>query len=86
MWWLEFYWDAKEAILVNALVPRGKEVEIWMFIDSDYEKDEVPQRSWSCFLIYVDMTLVQQYSKKQSTIDTSVIDAEFVAMKQGIDS
>ena len=43
-------------------------------------------RSRSCFLIYVNTALVQWFSKKQSTVETSVFDAEFVAMKEGIDA
>ena len=35
--------------------------------------------------MYMNMTLVQWFSKKQSTVETSVFGAEFVAMKQGID-
>ena len=40
----------------------------------------------SSFLIHVITALVQWFSKKQSTAETSVFSAEFVAMKQGIDS
>ena len=34
----------------------------------------------------MNTTLVQWFSKKQSTIETSVFGAEFVAMKEGIDT
>ena len=43
-------------------------------------------RSRSDFLIYINMVLVQWFSKKQSTVETSVFGAQFVAMKQGIDA
>ena len=38
--WSEFYWDAKEAIPMNASEPRGKEVYIHMFVDSDHAGDK----------------------------------------------
>ena len=40
----------------------------------------------SGFMIYVNIALVQWFSKKQSTVETSVFGTEFVAMKQGIDA
>ena len=41
--------------------------------------------SRSGFLIYAHTTLVQWFSKKQSRVETSVFDAEFMAIK-GIDA
>ena len=57
-----------------------------MFVDSDHAGDKVSCRSRSGFLIYMNTALVQWFSKKQSTVETSVFGAEFVAMKQGIDA
>ena len=57
-----------------------------MFVDSDHAGDKVSHRSRSGFLIYMNTALVQWFSKKQSTLETSVFGAEFVAMKQGIDA
>ena len=37
-------------------------------------------------MVYVNTALVQQFSKKQSTVETSVFGAEFVTIKQGIDA
>ena len=57
-----------------------------MFVDSDYAEDKVFCRSISGFLIYVNTALVQWFSKKQSTIETSVFGTDFLAMKHGIDA
>ena len=57
-----------------------------MFMDSDHTWDKVSQRSRSGFLISVNTALVQWFSKKQSTVETSVFGPEFVTMKQGIDA
>ena len=84
--WSEFYEDVKEAIPMNAPEPQGKEVHISMFVDSDHAGDKVSQKLKSDFLIYVNTKLVQWFSKKQSTLETSVFGAEFVAMKKVVDA
>ena len=57
-----------------------------MFVDSDHAEDKVSYRWRSGFLKYVDITLVQGFSKKQSTVETSAYGADFVAMMQDIDA
>ena len=84
--WSKFYRGAKEAIPANAPEPFKKEVAICTFVDGDHAGDKVSCRSISGFLIYVNTALVQCFSKKQSTVETTVFGAEFVAMTQGIDA
>ena len=55
-----------------------------MFLDSDHAGDKVSHRSRCDLLIYVNTALVQWFSKKQSTVETSVFGAEFVTMKWDI--
>ena len=66
--------------------PQVKEIDICMFVNSDYTGDNVSSRSSSGFLIYMNTALVQWFSKKQSTEETSFFGAKFFAMKQCIDS
>ncbi len=84
--WKAFYGNVKEAVPPNAPAPRGKDVDLRMFVDSDHAGDKRLRRSRSGFLIYLNMSLVTWFSKKQSTIETSVFGAEFVAMKQGMEA
>jgi len=79
--WKTFYASAKEAIPGNAPEPRGKEVDLRLYVDSDHAGDTVTRRSRSGFFIFMNMALVSWHFKKQSTIETSVFGAEFVAMK-----
>jgi hypothetical protein len=72
----ECKWKAfcgKEAIPPNAPLPTGKYVDRRMFIDSDHAGDK---RIWpfrTGFIIYLYMSPVNWFSKKQqSTIKTSV--------------
>jgi hypothetical protein len=84
--WKHFYDDAQEAIPPNAPAPRGKDVDLRMFVDSDHAGDKLTRRSRTGFVIYLNMAPIIWYSKKQSTIETSVFGAEFVAMKQGMET
>ena len=84
--WKHFYGDVKEAIPPNAPSPRGKEVDIRLFCDSDHAGDAKYRRSRSGYLIYINSALVVWYSKRQPTIETSDFGAEFVAMKQGMEA
>ena len=83
--WKQFYGESKEPLPPNAPMPRGKEVDIRMFVDSDHAGDKLTRRSRTGFLIYINTALIQWLSKKQSTVETSVFGAEFVAMKQGVE-
>ena len=71
---------------MNAPEHQGQEVDIIMFVDSDHEGDKVSHRSRSSFLKYMSTTHMQWFSKKQSTVETSVFGAEFIAIKQSIDA
>ena len=56
---------------MSAPKPCGKEVDICMFMDSNYAGDNVCHRSRSDFLFYVNTAIVQWFSKKLSTVETS---------------
>ena len=84
--WTELYYNAEEMAPINFPKPSGKEVDIDMFVDSDYAEDRRFGRSKIGFLIYVNTALVYWYSKKQSSVETSVFGADFVTMKQGTDA
>ena len=57
-----------------------------MFVDSDHATDETKRWSKTGYFIYVNSALVNWFSKMQATIDTSLFGAEFVAMKQGMET
>ena len=83
--WKQFYCDVKEAKPLNAPEPRGKEVDIQMYVDSDHTGDKAVRRSRTGFMMFMDMALIQSISKKEATIETSVFGAELVAMKHGLE-
>ena len=75
-----------EAIPPNAPMPRGKEVDLCMFIGSNHVGNKQTRRSRTGFMIYMNMSLINWYSKRQSTIETLVLGAEFVDMKVRIET
>jgi len=79
--WKQFYGEVKEAIPPNAPQARGKEVILRGYCDSDHAGEKRTRRSRSGYFIFLNMALVVWFSKKQSTIETSVFGAEFVSMK-----
>ena len=84
--WTEPYHGAEEAIPPDMPEPLGKEVDLRMFVDSDHAGDKKTRRSRTGFLIFCNMALINWVSKKQPTIESSVLGAEFVAMKHGIET
>ena len=61
-------------------------MDLRMFVDSDHAGDKLTRRSRTGFMIHMNAALILALSKKQSTIETSVFGAEFVALKHGIET
>ena len=49
--WEAFYGDVKEALPPNAPKSLGKEVTLWMFVDSDHEGNKSDCRSRTGFIV-----------------------------------
>ena len=59
-------------------------MDLCMFIDNNYAGNKWTRRPRTRFMIYMNMSLINWYSKKESIIEISVFGTEFVAMKDGI--
>jgi hypothetical protein len=70
----------------DAHIPRGKEVYLRLFVDSDHAGEQFTRRSRTGFVIYLSMAPIVWFSKRQPTVESSVFGAEFVAMKNGIET
>ena len=84
--WREFYGNITEIVPGDAPKALGKMVDIRMFVDSDHAGDKLARRSRTGFFIFINGAPVMWLSKKQTTVETSVFGAEFVAMKQGMEA
>ena len=65
--------------------PRGKEVQITAWVDSDHAGNVVTRRSRTGVLIFCNRSPIVFHSKKQGSIETSSFGSEFIAMKTGIE-
>ena len=83
--WKHFYGEVEEPKPPDAPEPRGKEVDMHLYVDSDHAGDKKHHRSRTGFFVFLNSSLIGWLSKKQSMIETSVFGAEFVAMKVGIE-
>ncbi|KAL7536196.1 hypothetical protein ACHAXR_006979 [Thalassiosira sp. AJA248-18] len=88
--WKDFYEDVNEdeAIPTNMPKPLGKEVDVRAMVHSDHVGDKETRRSRTGLMFFVNMALIGWLSKtkKQPTIKTSVFGAEFVALKNVMES
>jgi hypothetical protein len=80
------YGDVKEMIPSDAPVPCGKEVDLRLFVDSYHAGEQFTRRSRTGFVIYMNMAPIVWFSKRHPNVESSVFGAEFVAMKNGIET
>ena len=62
--WTTFYGDAKKAKPNNAPKPLGKEIELIMFVDSDYAGDKKKRSSCTGYMIFMNMSMIYCNTKK----------------------
>jgi hypothetical protein len=83
--WSDFYRDAKEPIPPNAPLPRGNPVQINAFKDADHAGNRITRRSHTGILIYANSAPIIWFSKAQTTVETSTLGSEFIAMKIAVE-
>jgi len=75
------YRDAIDKIPLNAPEPRGKAVQVNVYVDADHAGNKVTRRSQTGILIFLNMAPISWFSKKQSTVESSTFGSEMVALK-----
>jgi len=78
--WGDFYGDAREDIPTNAPIPRGKPVQINVFVDANHAGNKLNSCSQTGVLLYLYRAPILWYSKAQKTVETSTFGSEFVAL------
>ena len=73
--WCDFYGDVKEEIPTNAAEPRGKQVYLRIFFDSDHAGDKLTRQSRTGNIIFLKNASIAWLSKNKATIETSVFGA-----------
>jgi hypothetical protein len=84
--WKPMYGYVKEATPPNAPVRRGKEIDLRLFVEYDHAGEHFTRRSRTGFVIYLDMVPIMWFYKRQPTVESSVFGAEFVEMKNSIET
>jgi hypothetical protein len=84
--WKSMYGDVKEMAPSDAPIPRGNEFDLRLFVDSGHAGEQFTRRSRTGFVIYLNMAPIVWLSKRQPNVESSVFGAEFVAMKNGIET
>ena len=62
--------------------PRGKELIIKAYADSDYAGEQKSRRSRTGFIVHLNNAYIYWYSKRQTGVETSSLGSKFIAMKQ----
>ena len=70
--WENFYWGGEEEIPPNSPTHCNKKVELCGYVNSDYAGKKLTWRSRSGYFVFINTSLVQWFSKRQSTIEMSM--------------
>ena len=81
----KIYQDASEDLPSNAPEPRGESVQVNVYSDSDHAGDKVTRRSQTGILIFINMSLVYWFSKRQNTVESSTFGSEYIAVRIAIE-
>jgi hypothetical protein len=66
------YGDVKEMNPSDAAIPRGKKVDLRLFVDSDHADEQLTRRSRTGSVVYFYMAPVVWFFKRQPTVESSV--------------
>ena len=72
--WKSFYGNVEESIPSNAPEPRGKDVDLILYVNSNHTGEKRTRRSRTGFFVFMNTALVQWFSKQQAMIETSVLE------------
>ena len=80
-WSAVAYGECVEELPGNTPEPRGPEMIMRAFVDSDHAGDTATRRFRTGFMIFLNNSPICWFSKRQTSVETSSFGSEFVAMK-----
>jgi hypothetical protein len=83
--WSRFYGKVEEPIPSNAPEPRGQPVVIRMEVDADHAGDRLTRRSRTGYVLYLNSSVINVYSKKQGSVEGATFGSEFMALKTAVE-
>ena len=85
--WDNLYVGSEEAIDPDQPKPLNeKELDILLFVDASNGSDKDTMKSVTAYHVLLGQTVVQTYSKRQNTIETSTYGSELVASKIAVEA
>ena len=75
------YGNLKEEIPSDMPTPRGKRIVTTSFVDANLYHDLVSGKSVTGMLHFFNKTLIDWFSKLQSTVETATFGSEYVAAR-----
>ena len=66
----------------NIPEPRGKSVNITIFVDASHAQYKRKRRSYTGYVIFVNRSPIVLYSKRQSRVESNTLSSEFISMKK----
>lgn len=79
--WVEFYGDVVEEDPPRMPEPLGEPVVTSTFVDSDHASNVVTRRSHTGILLFICNGLIEAFSKRQNTVESSTFGSELVALR-----
>ena len=83
--WFDSYRDTKDAIPPNTPEARGHKFSISMFVDAEPAGDKPTRRSQTGVLIFMNTSLIHEYSKRKATFETITFGSYLCATKTYMD-
>ena len=84
-WFYTCYQGAEEHIPKDAPIPRGKPVKTTTYVDANLYHDLISGRSVTGILHMFNKTVVDTYSKLQTTVETATFGSEYAATRVATD-
>jgi hypothetical protein len=85
--WTDLYPDAMEAVPEEAPVSKNKKLlKLTAIVDASHASDLVTRRSVTGYILFIGITPIKWYSKRQNTVETSTYGSELVAMRIALEA
>ena len=79
--WIQHYGDVREEVPYFAIAPKGPPVRLTCFVDTNHTRCAATRRSTTGIINFINYTPFEWTSKKQTTVEVSMHETEFVALR-----
>jgi hypothetical protein len=83
--WSDIYGVVQEELPPGMPIPLGTPVSMHCFVDADHAGNLATRRSHTGIIIFLNMSPIIWYSKRQNTVESSTFGSEFVALRTAVE-